>query len=187
MFHEKNPCTALLDNRNRPMLPPVLPRNTSPLMVEPTPTISPGTPVHPPTSRVPCGVAVPMPTLPPDSVIAESPSVPAPPLVHFTMTSVVPVPSTAATGSPSALAVARGTAFLSAPSALGASAKAEAGMPPSVSASAAFKAYGTLTSSTRGCSGTPGWLTCTPSQRASFDVNKSCGNPSARIAPSSTV
>src|SRR5260370_4252153 len=57
-----------------------------------------------------------------------------------------------------------------------ANANADAGMPPSVSASAAFNAYGTLTSSTRGCSSSLGRLTCTPSQRGSPDANNSSGN-----------
>src|SRR5580704_3278199 len=61
----------------------------------------------------------------------------------------------------------------------------EAGRPPSVSASAAFKAYGTLSSNARGCSGCPS--ACTPNQRASPEANKSMGNPSDLPAPSRTM
>src|SRR5712691_6714873 len=64
-----------------------------------------------------------------------------------------------------------------------ASTKADAGMPPSVSASAAFNAYGTLTSKTRGPSTSPGRLTCTPSHRGSPELNSSKGSPSDFVAP----
>src|SRR6202022_2010077 len=57
----------------------------------------------------------------------------------------------------------------------GATIKAETGRPPRVSASSAFKAYGTLTSTTRGCSAPP--FTRTPSQRASPELKRSSGKP----------
>ena len=71
-------------------------------------------------------------------------------------------------------------------SALGgaASTNAEGGSPPIVSASAAFMAYGTATSKTRACSAS--CTTCTASQRASPDTNKSEGNPLALVVPSCT-
>src|SRR5580693_8045754 len=56
-----------------------------------------------------------------------------------------------------------------------ASTKADAGNPPRVCASAAFRAYGTLSSRTRGCSSPP--LIRTPSQRASPVLNRSSGKP----------
>jgi hypothetical protein len=98
--------------------------------------------------------------------------------------SVVPVPLTAGV---MLLAPAFVIALVEAPAALGAAAsiKADAGSPPTVSASAAFNAYGTLSNSTRGCSCPP--LMVTPSQRASPEVNKSNGNPSGFVAPSCTM
>lgn len=68
-----------------------------------------------------------------------------------------------------------------------ASTNAEAGLPPSVSASATLSAYGTLTSSTRGCSSSPGSCSCTPSQRASPELNSSSGRPSLFVPPNRTV
>src|SRR5271157_277338 len=67
----------------------------------------------------------------------------------------------------------------------GALTKADGGRPPSVSASCALKAYGTLTSSTRVCSASP--CTCTPSQRCSCCEKRSPGNPAAVVLPSSTL
>src|SRR5580765_2233241 len=66
-----------------------------------------------------------------------------------------------------------------------ASTNADAGNPPSVCASAAFSAYGTLRNRIRGCSSPP--LIRTPSQRASPDVNRLSGRPSGSVAPSWTV
>src|SRR5207245_5573012 len=63
----------------------------------------------------------------------------------------------------------------------------DSGFPPSVSASAAFNAYGTLTSSTRGCSTSLSRLTCTPNQRGSPVVNNPSGNPSLLVDPNRTV
>src|ERR1700693_2698757 len=66
-----------------------------------------------------------------------------------------------------------------------ASAKSEAGRPPSVWASPAFSAYGTLTSRTRACSGCRSiWI---PSQRASPLANNPMGTPVEVSAPSRTV
>src|SRR5579863_3212544 len=62
---------------------------------------------------------------------------------------------------------------------------ADAGSPPSVCASAAFIAYGTATSSTRGCSSPP--FTVRASQRASPVVNRSTGIPSGLVDPSCAV
>src|SRR5277367_2014187 len=60
-------------------------------------------------------------------------------------------------------------------------AKAEAGSPPRVSASAAFIAYGTLASRTRGWADSPAiW---TASQRASPLAKRSIGMPFERVAP----
>src|SRR5215469_13376556 len=60
----------------------------------------------------------------------------------------------------------------------GFSRKAEAGLPPNVSASEAFSAYGTLTNCTRDCSTSPGRLNWTPNQRGSVEENRSTGTPS---------
>src|SRR5437899_2717467 len=61
---------------------------------------------------------------------------------------------------------------------VGASIKAEAGLPPNVSASSAFSAYGTLTSNTRPPCADSGRLpTPTPSQRASHEVNSPTATP----------
>ena|SRR5436305_1033970 len=65
-------------------------------------------------------------------------------------------------------------------------ANAEAGNPPNVVASPAFKAYGTLTSNILGCSSSPGSSVCTPNQRDSPDVNNSIGIPKLPVAPSIT-
>ena len=59
---------------------------------------------------------------------------------------------------------------------------AEGGNPPTVSASPAFNAYGALTSNTRGCSVCP--ETCTPTQRACSELNRSAGRPSGLVEPS---
>src|SRR5712692_890721 len=64
---------------------------------------------------------------------------------------------------------------------------ADAGMPPNLSASAAFNAYGTLTSKTRGPSTSPGNCICTPNQRGAPELNSPSGSPSLLVAPSSTV
>jgi hypothetical protein len=84
-------------------------------------------------------------------------------LVHNGRKSVVPVPLNAGV---LLLAPAFVIALIEVPPAPGAvaSIKADAGSPPTVSASAAFNAYGTLSNSTRGCSCPP--LMVTPSQRA---------------------
>src|SRR5215471_10508301 len=66
-----------------------------------------------------------------------------------------------------------------------ASTKADGGSPPTVSASPAFSAYGTLSSRMRGCSSPP--FTRTPSQRASPELNKSIGRPSTLVAPRCTA
>src|SRR5580700_4455609 len=55
----------------------------------------------------------------------------------------------------------------------GALANAEAGNPPKVCASAASRAYGTLTKSTLGSSSFPGNSACTPNQRGSPELNNS--------------
>ena len=111
--------------------------------------------VSPPKVSFELGALVLMPISPPAvSVRMESPSVPAPSTNLASWFWVV----AAAIGSPS-LADACGVRCLSQAVlvvALPASAKAAAGRPPRVSASAAFKAYGTLTSSTRACSARPG-------------------------------
>src|SRR6266478_5041730 len=60
-------------------------------------------------------------------------------------------------------------------------------LPPNVSASEAFSAYGTLTSSTRGCSTSFGRFACTPNHRGSPAVNSSSGNPSLLVDPNRTV
>src|SRR5215831_13361041 len=66
-----------------------------------------------------------------------------------------------------------------------ASTKADGGNPPIVWASPAFIAYGTDTSSTRGCSSWP--EICTPSQRASPLANESDSDASSLVEPSVTV
>src|SRR5579871_262439 len=66
----------------------------------------------------------------------------------------------------------------------GANRNAEGGRPPSVCASAAFMAYGTLSSKTRGCSACP--CTCTPSHRASPAANRSVVSPWLVVEPSIT-
>ncbi len=66
-----------------------------------------------------------------------------------------------------------------------ASIKADGGSPPMVVASPAFKAYGTASNMTRGCSSCP--CTWTPSQRASPDANKFDGSPWLAVDPSSTL
>ena len=96
-FHEKNPWFALLDMRKRPTFTPVLPMKASPLRFALTPTMLPGSPVHPPTSSGPAGVAAPMPILPADSVITEFTTF-TPPTSNFAIVSTVP---TAAVGSES--------------------------------------------------------------------------------------
>src|SRR5262245_9958210 len=58
----------------------------------------------------------------------------------------------------------------------GASMNADAGLPPSVSASPALKAYGTPTNNTRGCSSSS-MLDRTPNHRDSVDDNTSTGTP----------
>src|SRR5215471_10639853 len=56
-----------------------------------------------------------------------------------------------------------------------ASTNAEGGKPPTVCASPALSAYGTLSNNTRGCSASPcAWM---PSQRASPKANKLAGKP----------
>src|SRR5512138_3525029 len=62
---------------------------------------------------------------------------------------------------------------------------ADAGLPPSVSASAARNAYGTLVIGVRGRSTSPTPAKCRPSQRASPDAKMSTGIPSGCVAPRS--
>src|ERR1035438_451550 len=79
-------------------------------------------------------------------------------------------------------------AFTEVPSAApdgGAFTKADAGNPPSVSASCALKVEGTLTSNTRACSASP--CACTPSQRCSCCENRSSGKPVAVVLPRITL
>src|ERR1700722_8064015 len=64
---------------------------------------------------------------------------------------------------------------------------AEAGNPPSVSASTAFNAYGTLANCTRGCSSSPGNRALTPSQRVWPVANNSDGIPPLVFSPRKTV
>jgi hypothetical protein len=98
--------------------------------------------------------------------------------------SVVPVPDTA--GVTPVLVLFALAVEESAPVGGAASINADAGRPPpTVSASTAFNAYGTLSSRTPGCSSP--LLMRTPSRRASPDVNTSSGNPAAFVAPSWTV
>src|SRR5882672_2442995 len=101
-------------------------------------------------------------------------------LSHKGMKFTLPSPVTAAFGGGADVApevdAAAGVALCVAV-ADAASMKAEGGSPPMVSASAAFRAYGTLSSNTRGCSACPSG--CTPSQRASPDENNSLGRPPA--------
>src|SRR5260370_39521641 len=108
--------------------------------------------------------------------------------VHSGTKFAVPDPVTVEADGGALGAVASGTAvvvFAPFEFAGAASAKAEAGSPPRVSASAAFRAYGVLTSSVRACSACPAG--CTPSQRASPEANRSMGRPSGLLAPKNTV
>src|ERR1019366_9121460 len=59
----------------------------------------------------------------------------------------------------------------------------EAGRPPSVSASDARNAYGTLSIWTRGCSTSPGRFTRTPNHRGSPVRSRSRGRPPFCVAP----
>src|SRR5262245_14963204 len=59
------------------------------------------------------------------------------------------------------------------------------GLPPSVSASDARSAYGTLTRSARACSRSPTRSTRTPSHRSAVDLKTSSGSPSDDADPSS--
>ncbi len=134
------------------------------------------------TCSLAIGFVVPMPTLVPLSKICESPMVSV--AVNFATMLVVPLPSIRVFGS------SMGTSpdsVAESPPAAGDSdnMNADAGLPPSISASAALSAYGTLTSKTRGCSGSP--CTCTLSQCASSLLKISKGSPSALAAPSNTV
>src|SRR6266851_4335981 len=126
----------------------------------------------------PTGLVVPMPIFP-LSKMEELPSVPAL-STHFASRFVVPVPVVWAVlalllGLPGSVADCPLEALGAAPgpAAVSFSIKEDSGMPCSVSASAAFKAYGTLTKSTRPCSCSLGRLTCTPNQRGSPVVNSS--------------
>ena len=87
-----------------------------------------------------------MPTLLPLWNRAELPSVVL--LFQIGMKLVVPLPLIAAM----ALGAAAWPVFDTSPAGA-ANTNADGGFPPTVSASAAFRAYGTLTSRTRGCSG----------------------------------
>src|SRR6266853_6067638 len=136
-----------------------------------------GDPVVNCTSRLAWGLVVPMPTRPlskSEELITFAPvasnfvtkfCVPPPPIVAAAVAAVpaglsaVPTPTTPPDGG-------------------GASTNEDSSLPPRVSASAAFNAYGTLTKSTRGCSTSFGRLTCTPNHRGSPAVNNSSGNPS---------
>jgi len=64
---------------------------------------------------------------------------------------------------------------------------ADAGLPASVSASAAFSAYGTLARCARGCSTSPARWNRTPTQRGSLVVNRSSGSPSLDVDPRSRL
>ena len=136
-----------------------------------------------------------MPTLPltlsPTCLIIES-SRSVPLAANLPSVPVVPLLTAAVFRNGWSLAESSGEAEVPAPSRsrLGSSrlgsvsTKADSGLPPSVSASAAFSAYGTLTSSARGCSASPGDCACTPSQRDSPELNSSSGAPSLVVAPS---
>src|ERR1700680_650342 len=103
---------------------------------------------------------------------------------HMGIKSSVPLPVTAGFAGAFFLVVveAADAGFvLAVPGALLVRTKAEGGRPPIVSASAAFKAYGTLSSTTRACSSPP--FTRTPSQRASPELKRSSGKPSGLVAP----
>ena len=63
--------------------------------------------------------------------------------------------------------------------------KAEGGSPPTVAASPALSAYGTLSNMILACSGWP--CACTPSQRASPATKMSLGNPLPFAEPSITL
>src|SRR6266851_10186054 len=138
------------------------------------------------TSKLACGLVVPIPTCPlsnSEELITFAPvasnlvtkfCVPPPPIVAAPMD---PPPAGLTTVPTPAPPPDEGLA----------STNDDSGFPPNVSASAAFNAYGTLTSNTRGCSSSFARFTCTPSQRGSPAVNSSRGNPSFLVEPSSTV
>src|SRR5580692_8044869 len=141
------------------------------------------------TSSVAAGVVVPMPTLPSDSEMAEGST--AQGAANLATWLAVAVPSLVTlvhAVSGAALVAAAGfvpEALTRAGTADLANKNAEAGRPPSVSASPAFKAYGALTSCTRGCSACPSIEI--PTQWACAVLNRSAGRPSDLVAPSSTV
>ena len=100
------------------------------------------------------GFCVPTPTFPPESHIGEHPrSVGS---INTPMQFIVPEFCRGRKFGPKLIAPEPLPAAAAPP--LGIGMKADAGLPPNVSASAAFKAYGTLTSRTRGCSASPGRL-----------------------------
>src|SRR6516162_2581111 len=120
-----------------------------------------------------------MPTDPLTSVTAELPTSVV--LTYFASAVGVPVLTTLAGGGVDAFAVdafedRRGLDPL--PDAFGAKTYAEAGWPPSVSASAARSAYGTLVSRVRGFSVSPRPANCTANQRSLPSANRETGRPS---------
>src|SRR5260370_22361290 len=138
------------------------------------------------TSRLACGLLVPMPTcplskseelitlVPVTSNLATTFGVPPPPIVAAPIAVAPPVLAALLAPAP---ASDGGVASIN----------DDSGLPPNLSASSAFNAYGTLTQKTRQRSTSFGKFTCTPSQRGSPVVNSSSGSPSDFVAPSSTV
>src|SRR5262245_29754255 len=98
--------------------------------------------------------------------MVESPRAPAAPSVHFTIWLVVPAPERFDDVVAPSLVRSDLRTFSSFDSA--ARTKADRGLPPNVSASAAFRAYGTLTSRIRGCVTSVAAFDSTPNQRASL-------------------
>src|SRR5208283_2954292 len=136
------------------------------------------------TSSLVAGAVVPMPTLVPLSKICEFVISAA----ASNLARLLTVPPAVVTGVvPVAIGCTVVAALLTPKLEVGGAAKtnAEAGSPPTVCASAAFSAYGTLSRETRGCSACP--CACTPSQRASPATNRSDGKPVLVVDPSSTV
>src|SRR6266478_919343 len=128
------------------------------------------------------GLAVPRPTFVPVSKIEELMTF-APVASNLATKFCVPPPPIVA--APMAPVLGNTVPTPAAPPEGLASTNDDSGLPPKVSASDAFKAYGTLTSNTRGCSACRS--TCSSSQRASPDANSSAGTPFALLAPSKTV
>ena len=135
------------------------------------------------TSSVAAGVVVPIPTLPPDSKMAEGSIAHA--AVNLATWFALAVPSLVTAVQALSGETSRAASGF-APETIAAVARrnAEGGSPPRVSASPAFKAYGALTSITRVCSACPS--TVAPSQWACRVVNKSAGRPAGLVAPRKT-